>query len=114
MSNYQIKSITPLSNSEAQSIIKEKIAEREPTYREEKIKTHLKNFTKLNKTNFTKAKKEIQELNIPRLEEEQIIKILDITPQNGTELRSIVSNTGTVLVDNSVKQILDVLKKYQK
>ena len=35
-------------------------------------------------------------------------------PQNGTELRAIVSHSGTVLVDKSVTSIMDVLNKYRK
>ena len=33
-------------------------------------------------------------------------------PKNGTELRAIVSNSGVVLVEDSVKKILDTLPEY--
>jgi len=115
MSNYEIISKRVVSNLEVQTLIKEKAKkeESELTYREEKIKDFLKKAVKLKKTDYEKAKKEIVELEIPRLEVEQIIKILDNLPKNGTELRAIVSNTGTVLVDENLEKILKVLKKYK-
>ena len=74
----------------------------------------MKNFKKLSATNFSKAKKDIEALEIPRLGEEHIVKILDIMPANGTELRAIVSHSGTVIVDDNVTKVLDVLKSYAK
>ena len=55
----------------------------------------------------------MKELDIARLEDAHLIKILEIMPRNGTELRAIVSHGGVVVVDEVVTQILDVLKKYQ-
>jgi DNA-directed RNA polymerase subunit F len=114
MSNYELISMESVSNADADKIIKEKEKSSELTYREEKIKDFLKKFRKLSQTDFGKAKKELVALSIPRLDEEHIIKILDIMPKNGTELRAIVSHSGTVLVDENVTKILGVLKNYQK
>jgi DNA-directed RNA polymerase subunit F len=114
MSNYELISTEVVSNADAKEIIESKEDERELTYREEKVKDYFKYFQQLNKKDFEKAKKELMDLNIPRLDEEYIIKILDIMPVNGTQLRAIVSHSGTVLVDDSVKKILEVIKKYKK
>jgi DNA-directed RNA polymerase subunit F len=114
MSNYELVSMEGVSNTEAGEIINQKEKEEELTYREEKIKEYLKNFQKLDKKNFDAAKLEIEDSKIPRLDEEHIIKILDIMPQNGTELRAVVSHSGTVLVDESVSKILEILNKYRK
>ncbi len=113
MANYELISKDGISTSEALSIIEKKAEKRELAYREEKSLEYLKKFNKMNFSTFEKAKKEIEELQIPRLESQHIIKILDIMPKSGTELRSIVSHSGTVLVDDSVTKILDVLKKYK-
>ncbi len=113
MSNYEISSVEPLSAAEVLDHVKKCEKDRELTYREERIRDHLKKTLKLTKTKFAEAKKKLVALEIARLEEEHIVKILEIMPQNGTELRAIVSNTGTVLVDESVTQILDVLKAYK-
>lgn len=114
MSNYTVISVKSISNSEALDIVSKKTdSDVELTYREEKTLNYLSKFKKLNTENFKKAKQEILALEIPRLEEEHIIKILDIMPVNGTELRSIVSTSGTVLVDESVKKIIDTLSKFR-
>lgn len=114
MSDYNIISEEPVSLSEAYDAIEKKTkGDVELTYREEKSLEYLKKFKKVSLENFEKAKEEIIALDIPRLEEEHIIKIIDIMPNSGTELRSIVSNSGTVLVDESVTKILEVLSKYR-
>lgn len=113
MSNYEVISKEPVSVSEVESLMEKKVSETELTYREEKISEYMKKFSQLSQENFEKAKEEILSLEIPRLEEEHIIKIIDIMPKNGTELRAIVSHSGTVLVDESVNKILDVLNKYK-
>ena len=112
MSNYEIIEERPVSQLEALKSIKAQEKETELTYREEKIKDFLKNKVPLKQKEYEEAKKALEDLNIPRLEEAHIIKIIDLMPRNGTELRAIVAHSGTVLVDENAKKILDVLKKY--
>jgi len=113
MSNYEIVSKEPIGNPQVKEELEKKESERELYYREEKSKEFLNEFTKLSKENFDKAREEIEGLEIPRLSQEHIIKILDIMPNNGTELRAITSHSGTVLVDDNVSKILEVLDKYR-
>ncbi len=114
MSNYEILSKEPISNTQVKSIISKKAKETEElTYREKKTKDYLKTYTKLKLSDFKKAREELLTLEIRRIEEKHIIKILDIMPKNGTELRAIVSHSGMVFVDESVEKILEVLKKYR-
>lgn len=114
MSNYDLISKEPISHPEVLDGIIEKEKKTELTYREDKIKEYLKNFSKLSLKDYNSAKDELLALEVARLDDEHIVKILDLMPNNGTELRAIVSHSGTVLVDESVTQILDVLKKYRK
>lgn len=113
MSNYKVLSIEPISNIEVFNEIDKKAKDSELTYREEKTHEYIKKFAKLKVTNFKKAFAEIKELEISRLEDEQIIKVVELMPQNGTELRAIVSHSGVVLVDENVTKVLDVLNKYK-
>lgn len=113
MADYKIISKQIISNSEVSNLLNEKSKETELTYREEKTKDYLKKFSKLDVAKFNKVKEEIITLDIPRLEIDYILKIVDILPKNGTELRSIVSNTGTILVDENVDKIINVLNKYR-
>lgn len=112
MSNYDIIDKKPISLSEINKVISSK-DEEERTYRENKTNDYLKNFTKLDYDKFLEAKKELESLEMNKLEEEDIIKVLDLMPENGTELRAIVSNAGTIIVDDEAKQVLDILNKYR-
>lgn len=110
--NYEIVSEEPISGSEVLDIINKKEKNKELTYRESRIKEHLSKFNKLSSKDFKEAKKELEVLNIPRIEDRHLIKILEILPKTGTELRAVTAHSGIVLVDESVKSILEILKKY--
>lgn len=113
MSNYQVISKEPVSQTEVLDVISKKAKDVELTYREEKTQEYLKKSSSHKVSDLKKLKAEILALEIPRLEEEHIVKIVDIMPNSGTELRAIVSHSGTVLVDENVTKILDVLKNYK-
>jgi DNA-directed RNA polymerase subunit F len=112
MANFKILSSEPVHSSQVLEVVNEKAKSMELTYREQKMQEYLNARKKISKKDFEKAKEELTELKISRIEPAHIIKILEIMPQNGTELRAIVSHSGTVLVDENVKKVLDVLKKY--
>lgn len=112
MSNYEIISKEPVTEAQVFEHVDKAMKNRELTYREEKIREHILKLKKIDAKQANELKKELMELNIPRLEEEHIIKIIDIMPKNGTELRAIVSHSGTVLVDDSVTKIIGALSKY--
>lgn len=113
MANYEVLEINPISNIEVLNEINKKAKDLELTYREEKTQEYLKKNTKLKITDYKKAKDELTALEIARLEEEHIIKILEVMPKDGTQLRAVVSHSGTVIVDESVESILSILKKYK-
>lgn len=112
--NYDLISIEGISQSEVTEFITNKEAKQELTYREEKVREYLNKFQKLDNTQTKKALVELSDLDIPRLDVDHMVKILELMPQNGTELRAIVSHSGTVLVDENVTKILDVLINYRK
>ena len=109
MANYTILEKTPISMSEAKTILK-KVDKDNMTYREEKSKEFLNEFCKITQKDFEKVFKKIEELDL-KLESENIIKIIDILPKTGVELRNIFSNSGIVIVDGDVDLILNILKE---
>lgn len=113
MANYEIINQKPIHSSKVQEEITSRTQDRDLTYREEKTQEYLKDFNKLSRKEFEEAYNELLSLEIPRVEEFQLIKILEIMPKNGTELRAIISHGGVVVVDETVTQILNVVKKYQ-
>ncbi|MFP4401684.1 MAG: hypothetical protein ACLFPL_00485 [Candidatus Nanoarchaeia archaeon] len=113
MANYEIINQKPIHTSRVFDEISTRTQNREMTYREERTLEYLKKFNKLSAKQFEEAYSELVSLEIPRIEEFQLIKILEIMPKNGPELRAIISHGGVVVVDETVTQILDVLKKFQ-
>lgn len=112
-SNYEIISKKQVSLTEVLETINNKPQEQELTYREEKIKEYLKNRNKVSYEQFKEIKEKIENLEISRLEEQHIIKIVDIMPENGTQLRSLVQNTGVIIVDDIANNILEILNNYR-
>lgn len=114
MADYKIISSEPISNSEVLDLISKKSDSMELTYREEKSLDYLKKVVKNSVEETNQLFNEILALQVPRLEEIHIKKIIEIMPSSGTQLRAVVSNTGTILVDENVTKILDLLKNYRK
>lgn len=110
--NYQVLLEEAVSGAEVLEVINKREKDSELTYRETRIQEHLNKFNKLSLKEFKEGVKELNQLEIPRLEESHMIKILELLPKNGTELRAITSHSGVVLVDDNVKAILDVVKKF--
>ena len=66
---------------------------------------------------FRKAKeliKKIQELDVPRLKEEHIIKIVDTMPESPEVLKVILSGYTVTVTKDNLKKIVDVLDEYRK
>jgi len=114
MSNYEIVSKVVVSNSEVLEEIQKKEADRELTYREDKVRVFLKDEVKLSLDEVKKAIEELLGLGIHLLDEVHAIKLIDLMPKTGTEIRVIVSHSGTVIVDEDVTRVLEVLNKYRK
>lgn len=112
MSNYEIISKEPISNAEVFEAVDKRAQneEVELTYREEKTHEYIKKFNPLSVEEFNSKVQAIQELDISRLEIENIIKIVELMPKNGTELRAITASSGVVLVDENVTKIIEALK----
>ena len=111
MSNYEIISKEPISNAEVFEAIDKRVRneEIELTYREEKTHEYIAKFNPLSVEEFESKVKAVEDLGIPRLDRENIIKIVELSPKNGTELRAIVSHGGVILVDENVTKVLGAI-----
>ncbi|NQZ84258.1 MAG: hypothetical protein HRU03_00945 [Nanoarchaeales archaeon] len=112
MSNYEIISKEPISNAEVYEAIDKRAQDEEIelTYREEKTHEYIKKFNPMTVADFESKVKALIDLEIPRLDRENMIKIVELNPKTGTELRAIVSHGGVILVDENVTKVLDTIK----
>ncbi|MDP3918972.1 MAG: hypothetical protein Q8Q35_03670 [Nanoarchaeota archaeon] len=79
------------------------------SFRAEKTKAYLDNFATLTKKDNDKVKKEIENLNIPRLKDRHIIKIIDVLPKDADSLKILLSGETLTISDEDIKKILDVI-----
>lgn len=71
---------------------------------------YMKAFTKLSKSDALKCAEEIRALNNPKIKEEDIIKIVDIIPQDPEDINKIFLDVS--LTEEESNTILGIVKKY--
>jgi DNA-directed RNA polymerase subunit F len=71
----------------------------------------LKQFTKLSEKEAKKLREELLLLNIDKLREEHIVKMIDILPDNPDELNKICNDV--IFEENETNKIIDTIKKYK-
>ncbi|MBS3157033.1 hypothetical protein J4442_02555 [Candidatus Woesearchaeota archaeon] len=88
--------------------------EKELSFRANKTKSYLKQFVKIKIKDAEELKKKIEGLDIPRIKERQIVKIIDMLPESLDELKMLMVGETTTITDENMKKILDVVKDYVK
>ena len=103
--------VVPLSK------VKEILSKRSPkdlTYEQKKALDHAKEFIKLNDNEIKSLMEELKALEIRKLKDKQIIKILDILPKNMEQLKVILTETDLTFKTSELEKIMQVVKKYVK
>ena len=100
-----IKEKTPLSMQEAKSLLDNV----KDTDRTKEIKAFIKKFSKLDEKKSEKLKEELGKLDIIKLKAGDIVKIVDILPENAAELNKIFTETS--LDADETNKILETIKK---
>lgn len=76
----------------------------------EEIKKFIKNFNNLSLDKALKIKEEITNLNLIKLKESHIVKIVDFLPKDNSELNKVLSDVS--LDQEEVSKILDIVSKH--
>ncbi|MEM4703406.1 MAG: DNA-directed RNA polymerase subunit F [Candidatus Pacearchaeota archaeon] len=82
----------------------------------EKAKNLLKFIKKFSKASTSKAKeikKELEALNIFGLRQEEIVKIVDLMPEDTEDLRKILVSSELSLKQDETQKILEIIQKYR-
>lgn len=75
------------------------------------VKGFVKKFVKTSVKDSKEMKKKLEELNLIKLKKEDIIKIIDLMPEDKEDLNKIFTDMG--LDEDETKKILDTIKKYK-
>ena len=85
---------------------------KERTYEQKLAYEHVKRFNKIPLERAEELIKELALLEMRKLKDEQIIKIIDLMPKNVEELRVILAHSAVPFKDEELQQIIDIVKKY--
>jgi len=94
----------PLSMIEAK-----KIVEASEEEEDKEIVGFLKKFTKIDAKKADALKKELEELGMLKLKNEDIAKIIDLMPEDASDINKIFSDVS--LDENETKKLLEIVKK---
>ncbi|MBW3012649.1 hypothetical protein KY325_05140 [Candidatus Woesearchaeota archaeon] len=81
-------------------------------FRAEKTEEYLNVFVKISHTKAKELHDELEKLQIPRLAEDHIIKIIDIMPANVEELKVVLQGYALTVSKENMKKICDAVAKY--
>jgi DNA-directed RNA polymerase subunit F len=74
------------------------------------MQSYLKKFTKLTKEKADKLAEEIRALGNLKIKEENIVKIVDLLPEDAESLNKIFTDVS--LSEDETNKILEIVKKY--
>ena len=86
----------------------------EASFRAGKTIDYINQFKPLSKTASKELSKKINDLEIPRLKEEHIAKIIDLLPQTADEVKVILQGYALTVTKENMTKIVNVVKEYKK
>ncbi len=95
---------TPLSLNEVEEIVEEL----EDTPKKQEIEQFLKKFNKTKAQQAKKIKEELEKLDLLKLKREHIVKIVDLLPQDASDLNKIFTDVS--LNEDETNKILEIVK----
>lgn len=100
-----IENNKPLSIVEAREFVKK---EKDS---EANIIGFIKKFKQIDLKNTKELKKKIQSLNLIKINEKHLVKIIDLLPENPEELNKIFNDIS--LNEDEINKILEIIKEYK-
>lgn len=115
MSGQEIVSKEPITLSELKAELAA-IQKRdgEASFRAGKTMDYINHFKPLSKTAANELSKKITDLDVPRLKEEHIAKIIDLLPTDAEELKVILQGYALTVTKENMTKIVNVVKEYKK
>ena len=85
----------------------------EEGFRITKTKEYLDVFAKVKKDKIDELMKKIKELNIPRLKEEMVVKIVDLLPDTEEDLKLIIQAYPVTISSQNIKKLIETVKEFK-
>ncbi len=90
--------------------LKSKQKDKELNFRAAKVLDYLTEFTTLDKEKTQDMRKKLIELNIPRLKEKHVEKLLDLMPDTIEDIKSLLVGENITIKAEDLTKILSVIK----
>lgn len=105
----------PISLAEVKEEIKAiKKRDSELSFRTAKVSEQLDTIKVLKAKDAEELYKKIEKLNIPRMKEACIFKIVDLIPSNATEVKNIAQSFSLTITNENINKILEVVSEFKK
>ena len=104
---------TPLSASNVKAEL-ERIKERdkELNYRAQKTEDYAQQIIKMEPKKAKELEEKLGSLNIPRLKEQHICKIMDILPATIEEVKAVLQGYALTITNENLKKIADTIAEF--
>ena len=113
MVDLKILEEKPISMAQLKEELKEiKKRDEELGFRTSKVNEQLEVLKILKEKEAEELAKKIEKLNIPRLKEAHIYKIIDLMPENMVELKNITSGYSLTITNDNLEKILEAVSEY--
>ena len=83
-------------------------------FRAAKCEEYLNDFAHLSHNKATELSKKLKDLNITRLKDEYMVRIVDILPRNAEEVSLIFQGSNISISKKDTEQIVSVVQEYVK
>jgi len=114
MSKLEVLEKRPVSITEVKDILKTiHKRDEELSFRGGKTEEYVNDIVSLTAKKAKDLAKKIEELNIPRLRDTQIIKIIDTLPESPEHLKVIMSGFNITITKENLKKITDAIDEYR-
>ena len=113
MTKPRLVSQEPITLAEVKAEL-EKIKEKtkELNFRATRTEEYLNIFTKLSKSKAEELKKKLADLNVPRLGNDHIAKIVDTLPKNTEELKVVLQGYPLTITKENMNKISKAVKEF--
>ncbi|MBI2129253.1 hypothetical protein HYU07_03350 [Candidatus Woesearchaeota archaeon] len=108
-----IISETPMRISEVKEELKRiKKRDSELNFRAAKTEEYLEHYAGLGEEKSRELFDKISKLNIPRMKDAHICKIIDLMPKNAEDLKTVLQGYTITVKAENIKKISDIIKEF--
>jgi DNA-directed RNA polymerase subunit F len=115
MSKPQIISENPITMAELKEELKQiRKRDKELNFRAAKTEEYLKQFVTISEKDAEGLTKKLEALNVPRLKDVHIKKMVDLMPKTADEVKAILSAYTVTVNNENVKKITETITEFSE